>query len=285
MTHAAIVASRSRTPSSMRRGLRVVVVSGPRGGAGRTSLVAHLAVAMLNLGREAGVMDLDLRHRGLTRWLSQRARRAREADATLVLPAAPIDWLPATASDPAREEQDALERWSEVLASMGGVCDIALVDAPSGGGALSRRVHESADLVISLVAESAADLDLMFEADEHGERSARPGSYARMVWEARRKRSQRGAPPFAWVLARGRALAEGREMFDAPFDEAARLLGVRPGPRLRERALWRQGMEAGMTVLDPGAASRDGREQVAGELRRFMIVAKIPGLEGAELTF
>mgnify|MGYP000727116719 CR=1 FL=1 len=62
------------TAVSSRRenGSCIVALSAPKDGVGRTMLAAHLAVAALRNGTPTGLVDLDTRDRGLTRWLRRR---------------------------------------------------------------------------------------------------------------------------------------------------------------------------------------------------------------------
>lgn len=264
---------------------RLVVVSGPKDGAGRTTLTAHLAVGLLRMGLDVGVVDLDLRNRGLTRWLARRGLRAGAIDPGLVMPASPV-----TSVGPPRDltmaQADEAARWPSVLAAMGAACDTVIVDAPADGGDLARDVHADADVALTLVADSAADVDLLFEMGENGEETGRPGPYARAVWEARKRRVQRRGAPFDWVVARARALdAPAEAMLETRLNDAARLLGARIGPRLKERAAWRAGFAAGLTAFDAPHADSPGARAAAQEARDLLIVMKLAGLEGAALAF
>lgn len=272
--------------ASRSRPARVLVFGGPRDGAGRTTLVTHLAVALLRMGRATGVVDLNLADRSLSRWLARR----RTQGEGLVMPAAPTP--SASASPPAREalhaEAAEIARLAAVLAALGETCDAILIDAPSGGGALAAAAHAHAGGAIAVVADGAQDLLQLFEIDEDGRETGRPGAYGRAVWEERRKRGLRHEAPLDWMLVRSRVLARdparGRAL-DEEFARAERLLGARRGPRLWERPGWRLGGEDGLTALDPPLLASAEAQDMAQDLRDLVIALKLPGLEGVALGF
>lgn len=260
----------------------VVVVSAPKAGSGVTSLTAHLAIALLRLGHGVGVIDLDVTERGLTRWLRKRQARIDDGARDLPMPAVSLATPGARSGlDPRHQER---ARWPSLVEAMADACGILIVDAEPGAGALSRCAHAQADVVISCVAESLADVDLLFETGPDGAPTGRPGGYARMVWDARRKRVDRGARAGDWALTRTRALPDSpvSGVLADRFEAAERLLGARRGARVCEAPAWRVGLEDGLTALDaPADAARGVREAV----REVLIAAKLKELEGARLAF
>src|SRR5260221_372855 len=57
---------------------RVITVAQQKGGAGKTTIVAHLAVAWAAAGKKVAVVDIDPQA-SLTKWYAERARRAKVA--------------------------------------------------------------------------------------------------------------------------------------------------------------------------------------------------------------
>lgn len=260
---------------------RVIVAGGPAAGVGKTALVSHMAVALSRMGVTVGVIDLDVRTRALARWLARRSAAAEGADRELVLPAAPLQPLDA-ARDIARAEAEEADQLDRVIAALHQACDVVLIDAPAGWGALAAAAHARADLAIGVVIDAADGLAALFDIDEDASPSERPSLYGKMVWDAKRKRAGHGAG-FEWLIARARGLGPADAALEQGFARAATLLGARVGPRTRERAAWREGRQAGLTALDlPRSAET---EAVAQETRDLIIVAKLPALEGASLAF
>ncbi len=270
-----------RAPTAPRH---VILVSGPKDGTGRTTFATHLAVGLLQSGVATGVLDLNLARPDLNAWLRRRCARADAAD--LVAPA----FLALGGGDPAPRtvggafaptEADALARWPAALATLATACDALVVDAPSGFGVLAAALAARADTIVSLVTDHDTEADgLLADGPTPGER-ARPGPYGQMMWNELRKRVAAGRSGPTWLLVRNRAL-DGPPAYaarvDHAFDVAARMMGARRGPVLREDAAWRCGASGGLTALDPPfAAAADAG--VAAAVSRVIDAAGLKSLD------
>ena len=67
-------------------GAHVIVVGNEKGGAGKSTVAIHLAVALMRMGKTVGVIDLDLRQASLSRYLENRRRWADARGVTLPMP-------------------------------------------------------------------------------------------------------------------------------------------------------------------------------------------------------
>jgi chromosome partitioning protein len=256
-----------------RAGSCVVVLSAPKDGAGRTTLAAHLAVAALHHGLTAGVVDLDVRDRGLTRWLRRR-ERAGERRADLVMPAA-------VAGDPLDVDAE-LARWPSLAAAMRAACALVVVDAPAGCDALAREAVARADRAITIVADAASEVDRLLDVDAAGRDAGRPSAYAKMIWQERLDRARADGGALDWRILRARSLGPDT-VADARFEAAERRLGAHFAPALPDDPTWREGFAEGLTALDLDRAS--ARESPAARaLRDLLIALRLPGLEGAQLA-
>lgn len=267
--------------ADVRAAPRVVIVSGPAPGAGKTTLIANLAVALLKSGRAVGLLDLDFDTRALARWAARRAKAADAERDDFVMPAT-IKTRLAPPPDGDALEVPERARLSQTIAALSESCDVVLIDAPPRPSSLGLAAHVAADLALTLSPEALISLDGLFELGEDGVRSERPGIYSRMIWEARRKKAERGGS-LDWLMVRARAADSPSVEMTQVLDRADKLLGARGGLRIRESGAWRQGMEAGLCALD--APRGPQAELVAQELRDLVIVGKLAGLEGAALGF
>lgn len=262
----------------------VLVVSSPKAGSGTTTLIAHLAIGLLRQGVGVGLVDLEHHYRQLSRWLVQRDNVA-QSQHDLVMPAFPMLRWPSPV-----EETDMVRRWPDIVRALAPGCELLLVDAPAGAGALSARLHQDADYIVSVVAESAPDIELLFETDEAGAETGRPGAYGRMIWQARARRNQRDSVEVPWLMVRQRALtgmppaAVAADAADR-FDRAQRLLGVQTGPTFREHPAWRLGLDEGLSLLDPPLDRQTFAEDARKQLRALLIALKLPHLEGTTYAF
>src|SRR5919106_493907 len=77
-----LVQASSRRPAAA----HVVVLGNEKGGAGKSTLAMHVAIALLNLGQRVATIDLDLRQKSLTCYIENRRAWAKRSGAQL-------DWI------------------------------------------------------------------------------------------------------------------------------------------------------------------------------------------------
>src|SRR6187402_1298077 len=77
-----LVQARSRPPASA----HIVVLGNEKGGAGKSTLAMHVAVALLDLGQRVATVDLDLRQKSLTCYVENRRTWAKRSGLALALP-------------------------------------------------------------------------------------------------------------------------------------------------------------------------------------------------------
>lgn len=117
---------------------RVITVAQQKGGAGKTTLAAHLAVAWAQAGRSVALLDIDPQG-SLSAWM---ARRAARSDGALLLTHSQI---------PGWRTQREVER----LAAQH---DLVLIDSPPHAETEGRIAVRAADLVLIPVQPSPIDL-------------------------------------------------------------------------------------------------------------------------------
>src|SRR5438034_10381998 len=64
----------------------VVVLGNEKGGAGKSTIAMHVAVALLNLGQRVATIDLDLRQKSLTHYIENRRNWAKHSGSALASP-------------------------------------------------------------------------------------------------------------------------------------------------------------------------------------------------------
>lgn len=216
---------------------RVIVVGNEKGGAGKSTVSIHLAVALMHEGARVGVVDLDLRQGSARRFFCSRAAWAEARGVTLFQP----EWLeaPATADDLA----SILARDAEVI----------IVDTPGADTALARSAHGAAALVVTPMNDSFMDLGVLGEIDPVSLAVTRPSLYAETVWEARKARAAAGRGALDWVVLRNRLAStdpRNRRRVDERVATLARRVGFRPIAGLRDRVIYRELIPFGLTVQD-----------------------------------
>jgi chromosome partitioning protein len=235
-------------PSS--RSSRTIVVGNEKGGAGKSTIVLHLAAALLHQGARVAVVDLDLRQRSLGRFIANRAAWSEAAGVAVPMPMAdPIEGLDLLTAEP----EVALARFADAVAAARGEADFLLIDTPGSDTKLSRAAHAAADLIVTPMNDSFVDFDMLGTIDPVTLDLAKPGIYAETVWEARKQRMMADRSSIDWVVLRNRlapAEARNRKRLDERVAALSRRVGFRIGPGLRDRVIYRELFPFGLTIAD-----------------------------------
>jgi chromosome partitioning protein len=216
---------------------RVIVIGNEKGGAGKSTVAVHLAVALLHEGARVAVVDLDTRQQSMGHFFTNRAAWSGAHGVTLPepCPVAPV------------ADTEALSAALEVDA------DFVIVDTPGADTELSRAVHGLADLIVTPMNDSFLDFDVLGVVDPVSLDVIRPSLYAETVWEARKARAVERRASIDWVVLRNRlasAEARNRRRVDARVATLARRVGFRALVGLRDRVIYRELFPFGLTVTD-----------------------------------
>lgn len=285
----------SRPLGRVREGVRaahVIVVGNEKGGAGKSTVAMHLAVALMRMGKAVGAMDLDLRQRTFGRYLSNRTRWCERHGLTLPRPEE-IALEPSALRDLDQAEVEETERFSEALTGLKTRCDFVIIDAPGADTLYSRLAHSSADTVITPVNDSFIDFDLLAEIDPETFQVGRPSLYSEMVWECRKRKAALQKTSIDWVVMRNRISmldARNKRRVGDGLKMLSQRIGFRLAPGFAERVIYRELFPLGLTLLDlteSGSTVTFTMSHVAArqELRDLLIVLKLPGLEGQPIPF
>ena len=229
---------------------RVIVVGNEKGGAGKSTIVLHLATALLHTGAKVAVIDLDLRQRSVGRFFDSRRAWTEAAGVALPMPLeAPLNEAGLTHADPVI----AAERFDAAVLGARSGADFLVIDTPGGDTALSRAAHAIADLIVTPMNDSFVDFDMLGSVDPVTLELTKPGLYAETVWEARKRRMMNERVSVDWVVLRNRlapADARNRRRLDERVAALSRRVGFSIGPGLRDRVIYRELFPFGLTVAD-----------------------------------
>lgn len=279
-------------PPAPRRA-HVVVVGNQKGGAGKSTVAMHLAVALMRMGKRTGVLDLDVRQRTLTRYVENRVRHITSG---AQLPSPQI--LEVTESrarqlDAAEAEEGSV--FKAALRRLSETCSFVVIDSPGGDSYLSRLAHACADTLVTPLNDSFVDFDVLGDIDAVREDVIRPSVYSEIVWEARKSKAASLRTPIDWVVLRNRTStnrieAKNKRRVADALKTLSNRIGFRLAPGLSERVIFRELFPQGLTLLDldaPGGASEMRMSHLAArqELRDLFVTLKLPGLEGEPLRF
>ncbi|MBI1251058.1 MAG: AAA family ATPase [Alphaproteobacteria bacterium] len=272
----------------------LIVVGNHKGGAGKSTVAMHVAIALLRMGKRTGCLDLDTKQRSLTRYIENRASYLARRGGALPQPQyLPIRESAARQLDDAEVEDGAV--FATAIRRMSDACDFIVIDSPGADTQLSRLAHAHADTLITPLNDSFIDFDLLGAFDPDAPDVVRPSVYSEMVWESRKRKAQTHRRPIDWVVMRNRTSAsrieaKNKQKVGDALKALSSRIGFRLSPGLSERVIFRELFPQGLTLLDLDAEGGEGELRMTHiaarqELRDMFIALKLPGLEGEPLRF
>jgi chromosome partitioning protein len=262
---------------------RVIVVGNEKGGAGKSTIALHLAVALMYGGARVAVLDLDLRQQSLGHFFASRrawlTANGAEAPMPLEFPLSPDLAL---ASDDV-----ALEAFQQAFEQAQAAADVVLIDTPGGDTAISRAAHGLADLIVTPMNDSFVDFDMLGVVDPVSLDLKRPGLYSVTVWDSRKARAVSDGRSIDWVVLRNRLApteARNRRRLDERIKALSRRVGFQVGPGLRDRVIYRELYPFGLTIADLSPAIRPVAISLQHVAARQELRALIGALGLGEIT-
>jgi chromosome partitioning protein len=267
----------------------VIVIGNEKGGAGKSTIAIHIAVALLHGGARVAVLDLDLRQQTMGHFFSNRRAwlAANGAEAPM-----PIEHSISSAGDALAKAADdeQLARFEAAFAEVAQAADFVLIDTPGADTAISRAAHSRADLIVTPMNDSFVDFDMLGVVDPVTLDLTRHSLYAETVWSCRKQRATVDRKQIDWVVLRNRLApteARNRKRLDERVNALSRKVGFRMGPGLRDRVIYRELFPFGLTIADLSPGIRPvamSLQHVAArqELRALMTALGFQGLDDAE---
>jgi chromosome partitioning protein len=236
---------------------RVIVVGNEKGGAGKSTIAIHLTTALLHAGARVAVVDLDLRQQSMNRFFDNRRQWVERNGAVLPQPLTPSGEAAEILVRATPEDQAA--RFDDVLAQAAGLADFIVIDTPGADTALSRKAHQSGDVIVTPLNDSFVDFDMLGQVDPVTLELKKPSLYSESVWEARKVRAAATRRMTDWVVLRNRLAAteaRNRKRLEERIEALSRRVGFRIGPGLRDRVIYRELFPFGLTIADLGPSVR-----------------------------
>lgn len=236
----------------------IIVVGNEKGGSGKTTTATHITCALLHLGFEVGIMDLDLRQRSFTRYMENRLAWMERRQIKLLMPRyARVRKSENPDVDNARAE--------DILSTNAAIdrlidADFIVIDCPGADSPLTRVAHGRADTIITPLNDSFIDFDLLAHVDPDTLEIVAPSVYAEMIWESRKNRARRDGGSIDWVVMRNRVSminARNKEKIGLLLEDLSHRYGFRIAPGLTERVIYRELFLSGLTLLDLGEKTAD----------------------------
>jgi chromosome partitioning protein len=264
----------------------VIVVGNEKGGAGKSTIAIHTAIALMHGGARVAALDLDLRQQTMGHFFANR--RAWLAANGTVAPMPLEDRLGAGLAG--LPETEVLQRFDDAIAKARDEADFILIDTPGSDTQISRLAHGLADLIVTPMNDSFVDFDMLGVVDPVSLELKRHSLYSETVWESRKARAARDRKMIDWVVLRNRLApteARNRRRLDERVEALSRKVGFRVGPGLRDRVIYRELFPFGLTVADLSLGVRPvamSLQHVAArqELRALMAALGLTGFTDGE---
>lgn len=213
----------------------VIVLGNEKGGTGKSSLAMHVTVALLYKGYKVATCDLDGYQGTFSRYLHNR---------TLYYPD-----LPAPVSHTRFEADMSFEAWMKTQSHQ----ECVVVDTPGHRSDVSMEAHAWANLLMTPLNESFIDVDLLAHLGHTSQDVKKPGVYAEMVWNQKKKRALQGHSPMHWVVVRNRCSrvrSRNQQEVKESLTHLSKRFGFEIAHGFGERTVFRQLFLEGLTISD-----------------------------------
>jgi chromosome partitioning protein len=239
--------SRRRSASA-----HVVVLGNEKGGAGKSTLAMHVAIALLNFGQRVASIDLDLRQKSFTQYIENRRAWAKCSGIHL---AAPAHFCVARGTSHSLDENETIEfsGFVDALTAVEQTHDFIVVDTAGSDTHLTRIAHSMADTLITPLNDSFVDFAVLGKVDPATYNVTGESHYAKMVREARTQRRLADGVQMDWVVVRNRLSmldSRNKQRVIKGLGELSLRLGFRSTDALAERVIYREFFPRGLTALD-----------------------------------
>src|SRR3984893_9968834 len=239
--------SRRRSASA-----HVVVLGNEKGGAGKSTLAMHVAIALMNFGQRVASIDLDLRQKSFTHYIENRRSWAKYSGIHLAVPA---HFCVARGTSQSLDDNEAIEftGFVDALTAVEQAHDFIVVDTAGSDTHLTRLAHSMADTLITPLNDSFVDFAVLGMVDPATYSVTGESHYAKMVREARTQRRLADGVQMDWVVARNRLSmldSRNKQRVVKGLSELALRLGFRSTDALAERVIYREFFPRGLTALD-----------------------------------
>jgi chromosome partitioning protein len=273
------------------RSAHVIVVGNEKGGAGKSTISIHLAVALLKAGYRVACIDLDTRQQTLTRFFENRRSWSNHAHWPIELPLH-CAMQRGESDDVRANEAQEFRMFAEAIGTVEHEYEFVVIDTPASDSYLMRLAHSLADTLVSPLNDSYIDIDVFSRVQHDRQNRGAVSQYAELVLQARRKRRLVDNGIIDWVMVRNRIASiasNNARQISVSIGRLSKEMRFRVADGLHDRVIFRELFPIGLTALDPiedgvgsGAltASQQGaRREIEGLLSALELPTRVPGVE------
>jgi chromosome partitioning protein len=228
------------------------VLGNEKGGAGKSTIAMHVAIALLKIGQKVATIDLDLRQRSLTGYIENRRGWSKRSGVHLGLPE---HHCVARGTTQKVDDNETIEfaGFVDALTAVEQTHDFIVIDTAGADGHLTRLAHSMANTLITPLNDSFVDFSLLGTVDPETYAVTGESHYARMVRECRQQRRLADGVQMDWVVVRNRVSSldsRNKQRIGKGLGELALRLGFRVADPLGDRVIYRESFPRGITAVD-----------------------------------
>lgn len=245
--------------------MQIITIGGFKGGTGKTTIGALLAIAAVNDGLRVAVLDLDRNTRNMSSFVTRRRAAGLPSPDHVML----MDL-----DDPVKRKYNGRLEPLARMARLDGY-DLLVIDTSSGNVSDVYEAHLLADAILTPMNESPADLHGLFTLP--GAPQAPKINYREMIETVRFDRRRAGLPEQRWHVCVNRVSALPTRLGQVISDQIDRLsneAGFEASWRVRDRVVHRSIAQDGRTVFDAPADGKLTMSELSGrtEIRSILTI-------------
>jgi len=236
---------------------KIIVFGNEKGGSGKTTTAFHVAIVLKKSAYRVLVIDTDIRQKSLTRYLENRAKTAENDKLALELPYImsfsdeSIKFINNNASDNS-EIKSTLDKKKQEY-------DFIIVDTPGHYNALSKAMHEQADIIVTPINDSFLDVDLLGQINNSDLSDSKAGVYSNMVFECKKKRALRDKKEIKWYVIRNRISGTttiNMQNIEEAINKLSSKYGFKVISGFGDRVIFKELFLDGLTLSDAGLSPK-----------------------------
>jgi chromosome partitioning protein len=256
----------------------IIILGNEKGGSGKTTLSAHIAIYLVREGLSVATIDLDARQRSLSRYMENRLDYAAARQISLPTPSHHL--YP-------EAELANVSYMSDLVDKLSNEYQIIVIDTPGSVNLASNCAHSLAQTIVTPVNDSFVDLDLLGQIKGDDLEHIMPGIYSQTVWAQKLKRAKLRNGEIDWIVIRNRLAnieARNKQNVEKALALLSKKFGFRISSAFSERVIFRELFTRGLTLLDimdTNSGTRPTISHVAArqELRGLIEDLNIPSLK------
>jgi chromosome partitioning protein len=229
---------------------RVIVVANEKGGSGKSTVAAHIAIALMKSGQRVATIDLDARQKSFTHFIENRRAWAKQVARDLEMP---DHFCFGKVNYPSAEDETAgCRALTDTVKTLARSYGVIVIDTPGHDSYLMRLAHSLADTLVTPLNDSFVDLDVLGTVDPGTFEVTGTGHYSQMVQAARRQR-QLDQASTDWIVLRNRLStisSRNKRLVGGGLQQLSRWLDFRCIDGLGERVIFRELYPRGLTAVD-----------------------------------